>query len=162
MDRRRFLKTTTAAAVAATGLVPAFVREVGAAAPVKVGVMLPLSKVMASLGESTLSGVQFGHKELGAEVSGRPVQLITEDDSADPSLGLSKVRKLVEKDGDKEVIVDEKKAPAQTCTDEQRAKVKDIITAYVKAGPALASNEAPPVTTGAAAAATPAPDTKKK
>jgi hypothetical protein len=70
--------------------------------------------------------------------------------------------KLIEKDGDKEVIVDEKKEPAQTCTDEQRAKVKDIITAYVKAGPALASNEAPPVTTGAAAAAAPAADTTKK
>lgn len=97
MQRRHFLKTT--ATVAAAGLVPAFVREVGAATPVKVGVMLPLSKVMASLGESTLTGVQFGHKELGADVNGRPIQIITEDDSADPSLGLSKVRKLVEKDG---------------------------------------------------------------
>jgi branched-chain amino acid transport system substrate-binding protein len=98
MNRRHFLKTTATAAAAA-GLTPAFVREVGASTPVKVGVMLPLSKVMASLGESTLSGVQFGHKELGAEVAGRPIQLIQEDDAADPSLGLSKVRKLVEKDG---------------------------------------------------------------
>jgi len=67
--------------------------------------------------------------------------------------------KLVEKDGDKEVVIDETKAPNQTCTDEQRGKVKDIITAYVKAGPALASNEAPPA---AAAAAAPAADAKKK
>jgi hypothetical protein len=59
--------------------------------------------------------------------------------------------KLVEKDGDKEVVVDEKTAPTQTCTDEQRAKVKELITAYVKAGPALASNDA-----GAAPAAAPA------
>jgi GTPase SAR1 family protein len=73
--------------------------------------------------------------------------------------------KLVEKDGDKEVVVDEKAAPQQTCTDEQRGKVKDIIAAYVKAGPSLASNEAAPgapVATGAAAAAAPAPDAKKK
>ena len=49
--------------------------------------------------------------------------------------------KLVEKDGDKEVVVDEKTAPTQTCTDEQRGKVKELIAAYVKAGPALASNE---------------------
>jgi len=73
--------------------------------------------------------------------------------------------KLIEKDGDKEVVVDEKKAPAQTCTDEQRAKVKDIITAYVKAGPALASNDAPPTAAApppTAAAAAPAADTKKK
>jgi hypothetical protein len=59
--------------------------------------------------------------------------------------------KLVEKDGDKEVVVDEKAAPTQTCTDEQRAKVKELIVAYVKAGPALASNES-----GAAPAAAPA------
>lgn len=62
--------------------------------------------------------------------------------------------KLVEKDGDKEVVVDEKQAPQQTCTEEQRQKVKELIAAYVKAGPALASNEkAPP--------AAPAPTEKK-
>ena len=49
--------------------------------------------------------------------------------------------KLVEKDGDKEVVVDEKQAPQQTCTDEQRQKVRDLVAAYVKAGPALASAE---------------------
>ncbi len=100
MNRRRFLRTaaTATATVAATGLVPAFVRRVGAATPVKVGVLLPFSKVMASLGDSTMSGVMFGYKQLGAEVEGRPIEIIREDDAADPSLGLSKVRKLVEKD----------------------------------------------------------------
>ncbi len=49
--------------------------------------------------------------------------------------------KLVEKDGDKEVVVDEKQQPQQTCSDEQRQKVKELIAAYVKAGPALASAE---------------------
>ena len=96
MTRRRFLETTAAAAAA--GLAPGFVRELGANTPIRVGVMLPFSKVMASLGESTANGVMFGLKELGAEIEGRPVQIIREDDAADPSLGLSKVRKLVEKD----------------------------------------------------------------
>lgn len=61
--------------------------------------------------------------------------------------------KLVEKDGDKDVVVDEKQQPQQTCTDEQRQKVKDLIAAYVKAGPSLASNEkaASPEPTGSAA-----------
>lgn len=60
--------------------------------------------------------------------------------------------KLIEKDGDKEVVVDEKQAPQQTCTEEQKQKVKDVIAAYVKSGPSLASNEAPaaqPAATGA-------------
>jgi branched-chain amino acid transport system substrate-binding protein len=96
MNRRRFLGTTGLAAAA--GLAPAFVREVGAAAPIRVGVMLPFSKIMASLGDSTMTGVMFGVKQLGAEIEGRPVEIVREDDAADPSLGLSKVRKLVERD----------------------------------------------------------------
>ncbi|HKZ96191.1 MAG TPA: hypothetical protein VJ045_04345 [Hyphomicrobiaceae bacterium] len=66
--------------------------------------------------------------------------------------------KLVEKDGDKEVIIDETKEPAQTCTDEQRQKVKELITAYVKSGPALASIERPPASAPASEPAkSPAP-----
>jgi hypothetical protein len=57
--------------------------------------------------------------------------------------------KLVEKEGDKEVVVDEKKAPAQTCTDEQRAKVKELITAYVAASPPPRVAAAPPPASGA-------------
>lgn len=64
--------------------------------------------------------------------------------------------RLVEKDGDKEVVVDETKAPQQTCSDEQREKVRELITSYVQSGPALASNDR-----GAAAAATIAPVEQK-
>jgi hypothetical protein len=58
--------------------------------------------------------------------------------------------KLVENDGDKEVVIDEKQAPQQTCTEEQKQKVRDLVAAYVKTGPALASNErgASPASTG--------------
>lgn len=84
--------------------------------------------------------------------------------------------KLVEKQGDKEVVVDEGKAPpAQSCTDEQGKKVKEMIATYVAQSPAVpqpAANAAPaaaPPTTGStsvpkavappAAAAKPAPAT---
>lgn len=50
--------------------------------------------------------------------------------------------KLVEKDGGKEVSVEEHKAPVQTCAAEQKQKVKELIEAYVKSGPNLASAEA--------------------
>lgn len=50
--------------------------------------------------------------------------------------------KLVEKQGDKEVVVEEGKAPTQTCSDEQRKKVKEMITAYVQAGPPPAQKAA--------------------
>jgi hypothetical protein len=66
--------------------------------------------------------------------------------------------KLVEKQGDKEVVVDEKKEPAQTCTDEQKKKVKELITAYVAASPPVSAvvnlNKKPPATPPAQGAPT--------
>lgn len=76
--------------------------------------------------------------------------------------------KLVEKDGDKEVLVEDSKKAPPTCSAEQRTKVKELITAYVAAGPKL-NLQPPPTSTGAtgsttpaAAAAAPAPAEKKK
>ncbi len=55
------------------------------------------------------------------------------------------VEKGDEKAGDKEVVIEEGTKQAQTCTAEQKQKVKELITAYVKTGPA------PPTPTAAAA-----------
>lgn len=53
--------------------------------------------------------------------------------------------KLVEKEGDKEVVVDEgKPRPAQTCTAEQGKKVKEMIAAYVAQSPAAPQAAAAP------------------
>jgi hypothetical protein len=66
--------------------------------------------------------------------------------------------KLVEKQGDKEVVVDDKKEPAVTCTEEQKKKVKELITAYVAASPPISAvaklynKAAPPAPQGAPAA----------
>ncbi len=63
--------------------------------------------------------------------------------------------KLVENQGDKQVVVEEGKDHYQTCTPEQKAKVKDVIAAYVKTGPALAAaTPAAPVATAPAAGTT--------
>jgi hypothetical protein len=58
---------------------------------------------------------------------------------------------------DKEVVVaQEPEKAAQTCTAEQKAKVKELIAAYVKTGP-LAANNPPPAAGAAPAAAVAAP-----
>jgi len=44
---------------------------------------------------------------------------------------------IVEQKGDKKVVVKEGSSPPETCTDEQRTKIKDLITAYVQSGPDL-------------------------
>lgn len=61
---------------------------------------------------------------------------------------------LVEKQGDKEVVVEEEKRKAQTCSEEQKQKVKELIAAYVKSGPSLASKAAPAKAADAQPAAT--------
>jgi hypothetical protein len=50
--------------------------------------------------------------------------------------------KLVENDTGKEVVVEESKTASATCSAEQKQKVKELIAAYVKSGPALASSSA--------------------
>lgn len=58
--------------------------------------------------------------------------------------------KLVERDGDKEVVIDEKEARTKKPSDEECKKVREAIVAYVKSGPPLTAAEAqspaPPIT----------------
>jgi len=93
MNRRHFLKTT-AVGLGAT-LAPAVAR---AQEPIKIGVLLPFSKAFAVLGENTYAGFMLGAKEAGTEIAGRKYTIVKEDDTADPSVGVSKVRKLIDKD----------------------------------------------------------------
>jgi hypothetical protein len=56
--------------------------------------------------------------------------------------------KVVEKVDGKDVVTDEKPSTVGQCTDDQRAKVKEAIAAYVKTGPAVALTTSPTATTG--------------
>jgi hypothetical protein len=68
------------------------------------------------------------------------------------------VEKGDDKTGEKDVVVEESKTNTQTCSQEQKAKVKEVITAYVKAGPAVAPAPAAvaPATTASVPVAAPA------
>ncbi len=44
---------------------------------------------------------------------------------------------IVEQKGDKKVVIKEGSAPPKTCTQEQKKKVKELITKYVASGPEL-------------------------
>jgi branched-chain amino acid transport system substrate-binding protein len=67
--------------------------------PVKIGFISPLSGGMAANGKDMLSGMQLYLEEIGYQAAGRKIELIVEDDEAVPATGLTKTRKLVEKDG---------------------------------------------------------------
>src|SRR6266852_4852122 len=66
--------------------------------PIKVGLLLPYTGVIAINGQETSKGVEFYCAKSGNRAGGREVQLIKEDDEAKPDVGLTKTRKLVERD----------------------------------------------------------------
>src|SRR3954471_20296602 len=96
MDRRQFLKTTTAA-VAALGAGTAPWRFARAqAGPIKIGLLAPLTGVVASGGKEMVEGVQFYLDQVKSEMGGRKVELTVEDDASNPDTALQKARRLVE------------------------------------------------------------------
>ncbi len=63
--------------------------------------------------------------------------------------------KAGDKGGDKEVVIEEGNKQAQTCSAEQKQKVKELITAYVKTGPAAPTPGTAPASTEQPAKASP-------
>jgi len=66
--------------------------------PIKIGFMVPLSGGSAQNGRDILNGFLLYLDEIGYRAGGRTIQLIVEDDEAIPAVGLTKARKLVERD----------------------------------------------------------------
>jgi branched-chain amino acid transport system substrate-binding protein len=77
-----------------TGPTPAAAQQ----APVKVGVLLPLTGGVAVVGKGELNGMKLRLKELNNEIAGRKVELIVEDAEGKPDVAVTKARKLVERD----------------------------------------------------------------
>lgn len=96
MDRRQFLKTTGfTLASAGIGVGPwnqAFAQE----GPIKIGLLAPLTGVVASGGREMVEGTQFFFDSIGNQVAGRKIELIIEDDASNPDTALQKARRLVE------------------------------------------------------------------
>lgn len=63
--------------------------------PIKVGVVLPQSGVYAGLGEDITNGMEL-YFEDNQELAGRSVELVFEDDEADPQVGVQAARRLIE------------------------------------------------------------------
>ena len=64
----------------------------------KVGALLPLSGPFQALGNYTREGLELYLKEHHNMLGGRPVQVIYGDDTNNPAVGLTQLRKLVEQD----------------------------------------------------------------
>src|SRR6201991_4547053 len=96
MDRRQFLKNTTAAlTLAGAGVAPWRSAQAQAGA-IKIGLLAPLTGVVASGGKEMVEGVQFYLDQVNSQMGGRKVELVIEDDASNPDTALQKARRLVE------------------------------------------------------------------
>jgi branched-chain amino acid transport system substrate-binding protein len=66
--------------------------------PIKVGFLVPLSGPYVQNGRDILNGFLLFLDEIGYQAAGRRIELIVEDDEAIPAVGLTKARKLIERD----------------------------------------------------------------
>jgi branched-chain amino acid transport system substrate-binding protein len=90
---KAYQTTVLAAALAATSLTPA-----QAADPIKIGVVTPLSGTYAGIGQQVRWGLDLAAKEVNAAggIMGRPIELIYEDEEANPTVAVQKAEKLFE------------------------------------------------------------------
>ncbi|MDB5512709.1 MAG: receptor ligand binding region family protein [Enterovirga sp.] len=91
------ITTTTFAMLASVALAPLALAQTG---PIKIGVDTPLSGTYAPIGQQVRWGLELAAKEVNAKggIAGRPVQLIFEDEEANPSVAVQKADKLFQVD----------------------------------------------------------------
>ncbi len=95
MDRRTFLKTSAAAAAVGVVAKP-YIAKAQAGGPIRIGLMAPLTGVVAAGGREMVDGFNMYWEEKGNQIAGRKVEVIVEDDAANPDTALQKARRLVE------------------------------------------------------------------
>ena len=89
------MKTTMLAGLLATTVLTG---PAAAAEPIKIGVVTPLSGTYTPIGQQVRWGLELATKEVNAAggIMGRQVQLIFEDEEANPSVAVQKAEKLFE------------------------------------------------------------------
>jgi branched-chain amino acid transport system substrate-binding protein len=66
--------------------------------PIKLGLCLPLTGTLASLGESYVLGIDLAMHEIDGKIEGHPIEIYKADNKANATDAVSAVRKLVEVD----------------------------------------------------------------
>jgi len=77
---------------------PSYVSASDSKAPIKIGVMWPMSGPLGMAGEMAYEATKFAFEMAGYQVAGRKIVTILEDSGGKPAIAVDKARKLVEKD----------------------------------------------------------------
>jgi len=64
--------------------------------PIKVGFLLPYTGTMPLQAKGVADGAELFFDEMGRKAGGRPIEIVKEDTELNPTVGLTKVRRLVE------------------------------------------------------------------
>ncbi len=104
LSRRQFLVATSAAALAACAPAGTPGPNASGASPtatgkaLKMGQLLPFTKVYAELGNSMKRATDLYLKTKNMRLANRPVTVIYEDEANDPQVGLQKTQKFIDQD----------------------------------------------------------------
>jgi branched-chain amino acid transport system substrate-binding protein len=103
LTRRRFLAVSSAAAAVVACGPASTPNPTGAATAtpgpqLKIGQLLPFTKVYAELGNSMKRATDLYLKQKGGKLANRPVTLIYEDEANDAAVGLQKTQKFIDSD----------------------------------------------------------------
>lgn len=98
VDRRTVLKSALAAA--AVQLAPPLIRGARGEAPLRIGLVDPLTGVYAAVAQNEVTGARLAVSQINARggILGRPIELLVEDSANDVGTGVQKARKLIERD----------------------------------------------------------------
>ncbi len=91
---RAFSSLAAMAAFVATAA-PGMAAERG---PVRIGLLVPLTGAAAQIGADMRNGFMMAIEDAKAQAAGRKLEVIVEDDEANPAQSLTKTRKMVESD----------------------------------------------------------------
>lgn len=95
MDRRNFVRASTA--LGGLAVFGSFSEaRAQTSGPIKIGLLTPLTGVVASGGKEIAEGFNLYWDQVGKKVAGREVQIFIEDDGSNPDIALQKARKLTE------------------------------------------------------------------
>ena len=95
MDRRNFLASSTA--LSGLAVFGSFQKALAqGTGPIKIGLLTPLTGVVASGGKEIVEGFNLYWDQVGKKAGGREVQIFIEDDGSNPDIALQKARKLTE------------------------------------------------------------------
>ena len=95
MDRRTFLASSAAlTGLAAHGSFNQVLAQ--GTGPIKIGLLAPLTGVVASGGKEIVEGFNLYWNQVGKKAGGRDIEIFVEDDGSNPDIALQKARKLTE------------------------------------------------------------------